>query len=154
VVSALSAARAWAALAAVPDPELPPVSIVELGMVAAVRVEGGRVEVDLVPTFSGCPAIEMIEADVESAVAGLDGVEGVQVRWVHEPVWSAARITDEGRAKLAAWDVGVDSGGADCAACPRCAGTRTTRTSRFGPTPCRSIHHCADCRDPFEIVRD
>lgn len=92
--------RVAAALAAVPDPELPPVSITELGMLADVREQHGRVEVDLIPTFSGCPATELIARDVTAAVRALPGVREIEVRFVAEPAWSPERITPEGREKL------------------------------------------------------
>lgn len=141
-----------AVLATVPDPELPPLSVLDLGIVAAVRVRptasgAANVEVDLMPTFTGCPATALIRADVEAAVRALPGVGEVRVGWVGSPVWSAERISAKGRAALAAF--GVSMG----AACPRCAGERTQQDSAFGPTPCRALRFCEDCRDPFEAMK-
>lgn len=143
------------ALARVPDPELPPLSVLDLGIVADVRVlpdangraDGARVEVDLVPTFTGCPATGVIRDDVERAVRALLGVTEAHVRWVASPVWSPERISAEGRQRLVAFGVAMDTG------CPHCAGAATREDSAFGPTPCRTLRFCEDCRNPFEAMK-
>lgn len=163
-----------AALDRVPDPEMPPVSVAELGMVVDVRVDGPQVGVDLVATFSGCPATRVIAEDVRRAVAAVDGVEDVDVRWVRSVVWDPQRITPAGREKLRAFGIappgpgggGEDAGGGRAGAqtlvqlgrrtgvpCPRCGSADTVEDSPFGPTPCRSTSFCRACREPFEAIK-
>ena len=141
-----------AVLAGVPDPELPALSVLDLGIVAAVRVAtldsgAADVEVDLVPTFTGCPATQVIRDDVEAALRAMPGVADARVRWVTEPVWTPARISADGRARLKAFGVSMDDG------CPHCDSARTDQESAFGPTPCRALRFCEDCRNPFEAMK-
>jgi ring-1,2-phenylacetyl-CoA epoxidase subunit PaaD len=143
----------WGALRAVDDPEYPGVSIVDLGLVEAVRIERGRVEVDLVPTFSGCPALEMIAADVRGAVAAIDGIEAVDVRFVPTPAWTPERITPAGRAAIAReFSVAVEAPSRP-AECPRCGVAALVEESMFGPVRCRSIHVCRACGERIEVIR-
>ena len=151
-----------AVLDQVPDPEMPPVSIAELGMVVDVAVDGGAVDVALVPTYSGCPAIAVIREDVTAALLALDGVETVQVRFVSDVVWEPERISESGRAKLKAFGIAPPGSGQtllqigrapQLVACPFCGSRNTTADSPFGPTPCRSSSFCNACRNPFEVVK-
>lgn len=166
--------RVRTAIEAVPDPELPPVTIGMLGMVHDLQVDDdGRVRVGLLPTFAGCPATDMIRIDVEAAVADMPEVSDVQVQFHYTPVWTPARINEEGHRRLAEFGIAppLDPGGEDDAGppagalslpivsvveatsgrtCPWCASTATTRDSAFGPTPCRDLWMCTDCRQPFE----
>lgn len=144
----------------VPDPEMPVISVGALGMVADVRVrlaDGGVVvEVDLVPTYSACPATRVIREDVERAVGGLAGVSRVAVVFVPEPVWTPQRISAEGRAQLRTFGIappGLHAISAPPPPCPYCGSDRARLESAFGPTPCRSTHYCPDCRNPFEAVK-
>lgn len=154
-----------AAIARVPDPEMPAVTVADLGMVTDVRVHaepgGARVEVDLVPTFSGCPATHEIRADVAAAVAALDGVAGVEVRFVRHVTWTPERISAAGREKLRAFGIAPPGSGQGPAlvtlgglTCPLCGARDTVGDSPFGPTPCRSTHYCNACRNPFEAIKD
>ena len=143
----------WRALRAVDDPEYPGVSIVGLGLVEDVRVDGRRVEVDLVPTYSGCPALSMIAADVREAVGALDDVDDVDVRFVAEPAWTPARIAPAARAAIASsFGVAVAPPGHP-APCPRCGADALVEQSAFGPVRCRSIHRCRSCGELVEAVR-
>ncbi|MGW0227654.1 1,2-phenylacetyl-CoA epoxidase subunit PaaD [Actinopolymorpha singaporensis] len=162
----LAPEAARAAVAAVTDPELPVVTIAELGILRAVRVEpDGTVEVDVTPTYAGCPALEAIEADVEAALRAA-GATGVRVRRVLAPAWTTDWITDAGRDKLAAAGIAPPSpaghGGAAGSGpvdlpltvrCPQCGSTATRELSRFGPTACTALRTCATCREPFEHVK-
>ncbi|MDP7070517.1 MAG: phenylacetate-CoA oxygenase subunit PaaJ [Phycisphaerales bacterium] len=152
----------WAALDEVPDPELP-VSIVELGMVEHVDAEGEVPTVHLIPTYTGCPALPMIERDVHARVGAIEGVRRCTIQWRFEPPWTPDRITDTGRAKLA--DHGVTTpqcGHADpkhvplhtsAIPCPYCGSSQTRLDSPFGPTRCRAIHFCDACRNQFEHMK-
>ncbi len=160
-----------AVLDTVADPEMPPVTVAELGMVVDVRVadDGGRtrVEIDLVATFSGCPATAVIREDVTRAVAAMDGVDEVAVRFVTSVVWDPERITLPGRRKLQAFGIAPPGSGQTLVqigsrtatgrpvgvVCPLCGSTDTTADSPFGPTPCRSSSYCNACRNPFEVIK-
>lgn len=159
------------AVEAVPDPELPPVTVGMLGMVHDVRVtDDGAVEIELLPTWSGCPATDAIREDVETAVGRIAGVARVDVRFRFDPPWTAERISDEGREALRGFGITpprIAGAGAGPPAgvtplpiveqpartCPYCGSTDTTLDSPFGPTPCRSIHFCEACRQPFEAFK-
>jgi ring-1,2-phenylacetyl-CoA epoxidase subunit PaaD len=158
-----------AALDTVPDPEMPQVSVGDLGMVHAVRVRpadaGARVEVELLPTFSGCPATRVIGEDVARAVGALAGVAAVDVRFTFDEPWTPERITERGRERLRAGTIapppppGAPALGRRGLAplptppCPICGSADTVSDSPFGPTPCRSMHYCATCRNPFEAIK-
>ena len=154
----LEADSVWRALAEIPDPEIPVISIVDLGVVADVRVAGNRVEVDFTPTFMGCPALDTMRHQIEDAVRGL-GAEPV-VHVVLDDSWSTDRITPEGREKLREAGlapptprsegptlVQLQSNGFRC---PYCGSRDTALENIFGPTPCRSLRYCRGCKQPFE----
>ncbi|MFQ5430751.1 MAG: 1,2-phenylacetyl-CoA epoxidase subunit PaaD [Phycisphaerae bacterium] len=150
--------RVWDALSDVKDPEIPSVSLVELGMVPEVLLDAGRVVVRMLPTFAGCPALDTMREQIEHAVRGA-GFEDVRVEVVFDPPWSTDRITTEGLAKLKAFglapprrcgEAGADERGLKDVACPYCGSTDTALESIFGPTLCRAIHYCNDCRQSFE----
>ncbi len=143
----------WAALCGVDDPEYPGVSIVELGLVERVAVDGDVVEVDLVPTFSGCPALAMIADDVRAAVDALGGVRRVDVRFVPSPVWTPERITPAGRHAIAE-EFAVAVAVLDRpVSCPRCGTPALSEESMFGSTRCRSIRRCGSCGEAIETIR-
>ena len=174
-----------AAVEGVPDPELPPVTLGMLGMVETVEVASdGTVFVELLPTFSGCPATEMMSRDVREALAGVDGVGAVTIRWRHSPAWSSDRINAEGHQRLREFGIAPPTGGgvvssvgsegrlslpiaavaggtdpdatpAAAVACPYCGeAERIEEDSPFGPTPCRASWFCNACRQPFERFKD
>ena len=145
-------------LATILDPELP-CTIIELGLVEDVRIDGSDVVVTMMPTFVGCPALEMIERDVTRQVSALSEVSTCSVTWQFEPAWSIERVNEEGKRKLLAHGVtpcnipSAASLTASGIACPTCDSTNTRMESRFGPTRCRSIWFCDDCRNGFERMR-
>ena len=144
-----------AAVAGVDDPEFPGVSISDLGMVGSVDLRGqpATVEIELLPTFLGCPALEVIEADVKAAALSVAGVEHATVRFVNQPVWTAERVSDRGRELLARqFTVAVPSEDGSTP-CPRCAAENVEIRSPFGPTACRAIAYCASCVNPLEVMR-
>jgi ring-1,2-phenylacetyl-CoA epoxidase subunit PaaD len=156
-----------ATLDGIPDPEIPAVSIVEMGMIGAVDVEPERIRVELLPTFVGCPALEVIR-DAISTEIGRFGLE-VDVDVSFATPWTSDRISPAGREKLRRSGFAppphlrggrslpmIDGGGrsaAEAVACPYCGSLRTTLENVFGPTQCRSIRHCAECRQPFEAFK-
>jgi ring-1,2-phenylacetyl-CoA epoxidase subunit PaaD len=158
-VSPSLAETVWAALGGVMDPEIPAVSITEMGMVLEVATENKHVSVTVLPTFTGCPAIDVIVHDVEQAVAGVEGVGSVGVKLVFDPPWSTERISPEGRMKLQQSGLAPPAAGPvlitdirlpEHAVCPFCGSRDTAKENPFGPTPCRAIYYCGSCRNPFE----
>ena len=139
-----------ATLERVSDPEIPTVSIVDLGMVLDVQVDAGRIAVELLPTFVGCPALEVIKASVVEALAPFGTAVDAEFTW--RVPWTSDRISERGRARLA------ESGFAPPAApedvrCPYCGSERVAMDSAFGPTQCRSLFYCRSCRQPFEAFK-
>ena len=159
--------RVWEALASVHDPEIPPVSITDLGIVERVRVTEAAVEVDLLPTFSGCPALDVIREEAERAARSEAGKRAVDVRFVYSPPWTSDRITPAGREALRSYGLTPPGrGGAGAfipltaldrpegvAPCPYCGGENTVLESAFGPTLCRATLFCRSCRNPFEAFK-
>ena len=146
----------WAALADVPDPEIPAVSVVDLGIVHRVDVGVDAIRVEILPTFVGCPAVEMMRSAIADRLAGLAPRIDVDVTFAVP--WTSDRITTEGRQRLAASGFAPPTAaGSDApiqlglaVTCPYCGSRRTVIENAFGPTLCRSIHYCTDCRQPFE----
>jgi len=155
----VTADQVWDALAEIPDPEIPVISLVELGVVKNVTVEDGRVRVDFTPTFMGCPALEFMQRAMAERIEQLGGEPDVRV--VMDDSWTTDRITPGGREKLRAAGFAPPSPRTSEAPtliqlergpfrCPWCGSTETRLENVFGPTPCRSLRYCADCRQPFE----
>ncbi len=163
-VAATRVERAWAALDAVPDPEVPALSVRDLGIVRDVVDHGDELEVVLTPTYSGCPATEVIERDVLAALeAARLGPARATLR--RAPAWTTDWISADGRRKLREYGIAPPGPApadgavrirlvgrkADAAvACPRCGSRHTERLSAFGSTACKAMHRCLDCREPFE----
>ena len=150
----------WVALGGVMDPEIPVVSVVDMGMIRGVEVEHGVATVTVLPTFTGCPAIPVIRADVAAAVATVEGIENAVVELSFDPPWTTDRITPEGRRRLEEFGLAPPSGHApvliadiglpSSATCPFCGSRDTVNENLFGPTPCRALYYCNGCRNPFE----
>lgn len=157
--------RVWEALSAIHDPEIPPVSIIDLGIVERVRVTGRTVDVELLPTFAGCPALDVIREDAERAVRAVADGRGVDVRFVFFPPWTTARIAPAAREAMRGYGLTPPGNGSvflplasvsrgqDGTRCPFCGSTDTVLESAFGPTLCRSTHFCRSCRNPFEAFK-
>jgi ring-1,2-phenylacetyl-CoA epoxidase subunit PaaD len=157
-------AAAWRALATVPDPEVPAISVCELGIVRDVVEHDDGLEIVLTPTYSGCPATEVIEHDILQAIesAGLGPARATLRR---APAWTTDWISADGRAKLLAYGIVPPGPASDAAvpirffpratktialACPRCGSHHTERLAAFGSTACKATWRCLDCREPFE----
>ncbi len=145
--------RAIAAVSAVPDPEIPVLTVADLGMIRAVRMGAdGVVEVDLTPTYSGCPATRAIVAEVERAVEAA-GLGRPRVTIVLSPAWSTDWISPEGREALARFGIAPPpprSNPDAPVACPRCGSEDTEQIAPFGSTPCKALWRCRSCREPFD----
>jgi ring-1,2-phenylacetyl-CoA epoxidase subunit PaaD len=155
----VTAEQVWDALAEIPDPEIPVVSLVDLGVIRDVSVEGEKVRVEFTPTFLGCPALEPMRDAIAVRVGELGAEPEVEV--VVDDSWSTDRITPEGREKLReagfAPPAPRETGGPQLVQlqraifrCPYCGSTATKLENLFGPTPCRSLRYCTSCRQPFE----
>jgi ring-1,2-phenylacetyl-CoA epoxidase subunit PaaD len=155
--------RAWAVLDAVPDPEVPAISVRELGIVREVLDHGASMEIVLTPTYSGCPATEVIERSVLDAIDAA-GLGPARVTMRRAPAWTTDWISEDGKRKLRAYGIAppgpVAAGDAvpvrivgrraDAVPCPRCGNARTERLSAFGSTACKALYRCISCREPFE----
>lgn len=140
----------WQALAEIEDPELP-IAITDMGLVHRMIVNCGTVKVELVPTFTGCPALEVIRDRVRRRLLAEPGVAQVDVVFVFEPAWTIERMSEAGRAGLTAHGLSVPARSlAESVACPVCGSTNTALENPFGPTLCRAIYYCRDCRNPIE----
>ncbi|WP_347817977.1 1,2-phenylacetyl-CoA epoxidase subunit PaaD [uncultured Planktomarina sp.] len=158
---ALEARRAWAAAAAVLDPEVPAVTVAELGILRAVDIDDqGRAVAQVTPTYSGCPAVLAIELAIEAALrqAGFDPV----IERVLAPAWTTDWITEAGREKLRAYGIAPPVVGSSSkralfgeitVACPRCASTQTSKLSEFGSTACKAQYRCNACYEPFDYFK-
>jgi ring-1,2-phenylacetyl-CoA epoxidase subunit PaaD len=151
--------RAWAALDAVPDPEVPVLSVRDLGIVRDVREgAGGGIEVVLTPTYSGCPATEVIADSVREAIVAA-GFGPVTVTQQLAPAWTTDWISDDGRRKLREYGIAPPGAASEANTirfrprgieCPRCGSAETERLSAFGATACKALYRCLACREPFE----
>jgi ring-1,2-phenylacetyl-CoA epoxidase subunit PaaD len=160
--------RVWDELARIPDPEIPAISLVDLGVIGAVSVDDDRARVELLPTFIGCPAIEVMRNEVTERIGSLAVADRVEVDVVMDPPWTSERITPEGRERLRLSGFAPPHTGPSLpeaasgldelavlpiAECPYCGSRNTVLENPFGPTLCRAIYHCADCRQPFEQMK-
>jgi ring-1,2-phenylacetyl-CoA epoxidase subunit PaaD len=153
--------RAEAAVAEVADPELPFLTVADLGILRDISVrDGGAVEVTITPTYSGCPAMDLIRLEVETALARA-GIEGARIRVALCPAWTTDWLSAAGRAKLAEAGIAPPPPGggrralfgADVLTCPHCASRHTELISEFGTTACKALHRCLDCTEPFEAFK-
>ncbi len=158
----LSADDVLEALHAVKDPEIPAISVVDMGLITNVHVDGNALHVRMTPTFVGCPAIKVMQADVENVGRGL-GFTQVEVEVSFDEPWDTNRITEAGRAALLkhglappepyTGTLSLELDVLNNIACPVCKSRNTTLRSPFGPTLCRSIHHCNSCGETFEAFK-
>ena len=160
----MTEARAWATLAQVLDPEVPVLSVVELGIVRAVAVRGSSVHVTVTPTYSGCPATEVIRDAIVEALER-DGADDVTVEMQLAPAWTTDWIAPEAAEKLRRYGIAPPHAASESASvkamrfhprslpCPRCESRRTEQLSAFGSTACKALHRCLACGEPFEYFK-
>ncbi|MFD3447399.1 1,2-phenylacetyl-CoA epoxidase subunit PaaD [Microbacteriaceae bacterium 4G12] len=140
------------------DPEIDTVSIIDLGMLEGIIVLENKVTIQLLPTFLGCPALEIIEKNIVQAVRSIESVEEVAVEFLRFPHWTSDRITDKGQAGLKAFGIApppryLEEDGSWHVDCPYCGSQYVTMDNIFGPTACRSILYCKSCKNPFEAMK-
>lgn len=159
VMQAIEHETVMRALEGVADPEIPAVSVIDLGIVESVDIDGRRVEVTCLPTFVGCPALDAIAQDITAALIAIGA--DPEVKFVFQPPWTSARVTEEGRRKLEEYGLAPPSGSKQVSLtllspgrCPYCGSTDTVLESPFGPTACRATCYCRACRNPYERFKD
>lgn len=142
----------WDWLDALPDPEIPVISVVDLGIVRDVIWDGDTLEVAVTPTYSGCPATSVISMDIETMLRD-HGLTNLRIVNRISPPWSSDWLTDKGRDKLQTYGIAPPraAGGPDC--CPRCKSTDVERISQFGSTPCKAQWRCRNCLEPFDYFK-
>jgi ring-1,2-phenylacetyl-CoA epoxidase subunit PaaD len=157
----LTVQQVWTWLEEVPDPEIPVLSVVDLGIVRGVAMKPDGVAIEVSPTYSGCPATEVIEMSIATHLKSR-GVGEVTLTRVLSPPWTTAWLSEEGREKLRAYGIAPPQDAADkrsllgesrAIACPRCNATSTTLVSEFGSTPCKASYKCDECYEPFEYFK-
>lgn len=151
----LTEQQIWDFLSEVPDPEIPVLSILDLGMVREVKINEAAVEVVITPTYSGCPATVAIELDVKAKLAE-KGLENFSVIKTLSPAWTTEWITAEGRRKLETYGIAPPNPMNDpdrIISCPQCKSKETEVISEFGSTPCKSLYRCLDCRESFDYFK-
>jgi ring-1,2-phenylacetyl-CoA epoxidase subunit PaaD len=152
--------RAWDAAASVVDPEIPVLTIADLGVLRDVVLDGDRVEVAITPTYSGCPAMNMIALEIELALERA-GFRQPKIRTVLSPAWTTDWMSDEGRRKLRAYGIAPPQAsssrralfGEQAVACPQCGSGNTELLSEFGSTSCKALWRCKSCREPFDYFK-
>jgi ring-1,2-phenylacetyl-CoA epoxidase subunit PaaD len=145
--------QVWRVLRSVMDPEIPVLSVVDLGVVRYVRANGEGLHVGITPTYSGCPATEVIQRSIREALAR-EELGDVTVETVLSPPWSSEWLSEEGRRKLQEFGIAAPSARtASNVACPRCGSHEVERVSEFGSTPCKAHYRCHDCLEPFDVFK-
>jgi ring-1,2-phenylacetyl-CoA epoxidase subunit PaaD len=152
--------RAWDVAALVVDPEIPVLTIADLGVLRSVTVADGCVEVLITPTYSGCPAMNMITLEIEMALER-EGISHSKVRTVLSPAWTTDWMTEDGRRKLRQYGIAPPQAGSsrralfgvEQVACPQCGSSDTERLSEFGSTSCKALWRCKACREPFDYFK-
>jgi ring-1,2-phenylacetyl-CoA epoxidase subunit PaaD len=152
--------RAWDVAASVVDPEIPVLTIADLGVLRDVAISDGRVEVAITPTYSGCPAMNMITLEIELALER-EGFSNPKIRTVLSPAWTTDWMSEDGRRKLREYGIAAPFAassrralfGVQQVACPQCGSTDTEVLSEFGSTSCKALWRCKSCREPFDYFK-
>jgi len=153
--------KIWELLEEVKDPEVPVLSVVDLGVVREVLMNGEQVEVVITPTYTGCPAMNVIEMDIKVMLA-MQGYKNAKVTTVLSPAWTTDWLSEAGKKKLKAYGIAPPVGSVDKAEligeernieCPQCNSTNTEMVSQFGSTACKALHKCLDCLEPFDYFK-
>jgi ring-1,2-phenylacetyl-CoA epoxidase subunit PaaD len=155
--------KIWSVLETVTDPEVPVLTITDLGIVRAIKLNGGEAEIIITPTYSGCPAMDMIAVNIRLALAG-QGYKQVRITTVLSPAWTTEWMSEEGKAKLKAYGIAPPNpkqqvchdqlfAPDEAVQCPRCQSWHTRRISEFGSTACKALYQCNDCKEPFDYFK-
>lgn len=144
--------QVWEWLDAVPDPEIPVISVVDLGIVRGVTWDAGVLEIAVTPTYSGCPATAVIALDIETALKD-HGIEKVRIKTQISPAWTTDWLSEKGRAKLEAYGIAGPRAAGGPERCPLCKSENVEKISQFGSTPCKAQWRCTDCLEPFDYFK-
>lgn len=144
--------QVWAWLDEVPDPEIPVISLVDLGIIRDVEWKGDTLEVTVTPTYSGCPATTIINLDIETALRG-HGIEKLELKRRLSPPWTTDWLSEKGREKLEDYGIAPPQPAGGPERCPHCGSASVHRISQFGSTPCKAQWRCDDCREPFDYFK-
>ncbi|MEP4249826.1 1,2-phenylacetyl-CoA epoxidase subunit PaaD [Tateyamaria sp.] len=147
-----SVAEIWSWLADVPDPEIPVISLVDLGIIRDVAWRDETLEVTVTPTYSGCPATSVINFEIEAALRG-HGIKNLSLKRQIAPPWTTDWLSDQGRVKLEAYGIAPPQAAGGPQHCPRCKSQSVERISQFGSTPCKAQWRCLDCLEPFDYFK-
>lgn len=152
----ISTQNIWKILEQVTDPEVPVLTITDLGIVRDVKVNGDEVEVIITPTYTGCPAMDMISMNIKMALIE-NGYTNIKITSVLAPAWTTAWMTEEGKRKLKEYGIAAPNKkfeiAADGVECPLCNSTNTKLISEFGSTACKALYQCKDCKEPFDYFK-
>ncbi|MEM6311459.1 MAG: 1,2-phenylacetyl-CoA epoxidase subunit PaaD [Pseudomonadota bacterium] len=151
-VSSPTEAQVWSWLDAVPDPEIPVISVVDLGVVRGVDVTDAAVKVTITPTYSGCPAMSIIALDIETELAK-QGVQNLELKTQIAPAWTTDWLSKKGRARLESYGIAPPQPAGGPSRCPHCQSANVERVSQFGSTPCKAQWRCCDCLEPFDYFK-
>ena len=147
-----STEQVWEWLDQVPDPEIPVISLVDLGIIRDVAWNGDTLEISVTPTYSGCPATSFINMEIETAMRG-HGIQRLALKRQLAPAWTTDWLSEKGIAKLEEYGIAPPQPAGGPARCPHCGGTHLERISQFGSTPCKAQWRCTDCLEPFDYFK-
>ena len=136
-------------LGEIKDPEIPVLSIIDLGVVRDVRLKNDVTEIDITPTYSGCPAMKVIEDEIIS-ILKQNGIDNVKMKTVYSPAWTTDWINDDAKERLRTYGIAPPTRNIHC---PRCGSANFELISQFGSTPCKALYRCRDCREPFDYFK-
>ncbi len=142
----------WEWLDAVPDPEIPVISLVDLGIIRGVTFEGDKLIVNVTPTYSGCPATSIINLDIETALRA-KGIEQLELKRQLSPPWTTDWLSQKGRQALEEYGIAPPQPAGGPSKCPQCGSVNLSRISQFGSTPCKAQWRCDDCLEPFDYFK-
>ncbi len=146
----------WKLLEQVPDPEIPVLSILDLGIVRNIKLHDGKVEIIITPTYSGCPAMDAISMDIRLKLIE-HGLKNIKITSVLSPAWTTDWMTEEGKIKLNKYGIAPPKMSSDLSAstplCPQCKSANTKLLSQFGSTACKALYQCNDCKEPFDYFK-
>jgi ring-1,2-phenylacetyl-CoA epoxidase subunit PaaD len=152
----ISKENIWKILETVTDPEVPVLTITDLGIVRNVKVNGSEIEVIITPTYTGCPAMDMIAMNIKLALIE-NGYKNIKITSVLSPVWTTDWMSEEGKRKLKEYGIAAPNKKmvipADGIECPQCNSVHTTLISEFGSTACKALYQCNDCKEPFDYFK-
>ena len=151
-VATLNEAQVWDWLEAVPDPEIPVISVVDLGVIRKVAIEDEAVRIVITPTYSGCPAMSVISMDIETELAK-HGVDKISLETQIAPPWTTDWLSKKGLEKLESYGIAPPQAAVGPERCPHCKSANVERVSQFGSTPCKAQWRCQDCLEPFDYFK-